>query len=167
MNQLAEKIKIGSDGILVMPFGNGAERMLNNRIIGSHLLNLDLNLHQSAHIFRAAQEGIACSLKYGFEMMQANGVEPKVIRAGKANMFLSQVFGEALVNITNTPIELYDTDGAKGAALGAGFGLGYYKTLKESFAKLTKLQVIEPQTSKVTAYQAVYEQWTKNLERFL
>lgn len=167
MNQAAEKVKIGSDGLLVMPFGNGAERMLNNRIIGSQILNLDFNLHQSAHIFRAAQEGIAFSLKYGFDMMQANGVEPKVIRAGKANMFLSDVFSEALVNVTNTPVELYDTDGAKGAALGAGFGVGYYKTLKESFAKLTKLKVIEPEASKVADYQAVYEKWEAALQKFL
>ncbi len=167
MNEMASKVKIGSDGLLIMPFGNGAERMLNNRIIGSQFLNLDFNIHQSAHIFRAAQEGIAFSLKYGFDLMQANGVEPKVIRAGKANMFLSDIFSSALVNATNTPVELYDTDGAKGAALGAGFGAEHFSSLKESFSKLTKLKVIEPNASQVAEYQVVYADWEERLKQIL
>jgi xylulokinase len=167
MNEMASKIKIGSDGLLVMPFGNGAERMLGNKIVGSQFLNLDFNIHQSAHIFRAAQEGIAFSLKYGFDLMQANGVEPKVIRAGKANMFLSDIFSNALVNATNTPVELYDTDGAKGAALGAGFGAKHFSSLKESFSKLTKLKVIEPNTSEVAEYQGVYANWEQKLNGIL
>jgi xylulokinase len=167
MNEMASKVRIGSDGLLIMPFGNGAERMLNNRIVGSQFLNLDFNIHQSAHIFRAAQEGIAFSLKYGFDLMQANGVEPKVIRAGKANMFLSDIFSNALVNATNTPVELYDTDGAKGAALGAGFGAKHFSSLKESFSKLTKLKVIEPNTAQVAEYQAVYADWENRLKQIL
>ncbi|CAH0997456.1 Xylulose kinase [Emticicia aquatica] len=164
MNQLATQAPIGSNGLLVMPFGNGAERMLNNRILGASFQNLDFNIHSRNHIFRAAQEGIAFSLQYGFEIMQANGVQPKVIRAGYANMFLSDIFSNALVNVTNTPVELYDTDGAKGAALGAGFGVGFYNSPKEAMSKLTKLKVIEPNTSQVADYQVVYEKWKKILE---
>ncbi len=164
MNQLASEVKIGSEGLLVMPFGNGAERMLKNKILGASFQHLDLNIHSRNHIFRAAQEGIAFSLHYGFEMMQANGVNPKVIRAGKANMFLSEVFGKALVNVSNTPVELYDTDGAKGAALGAGFGAGIYQSPKEAMSKLSRLQVIEPKATEVEAYQEVYQKWKQNLE---
>jgi xylulokinase len=97
--------------------------------------------------------------------MQANGVVPKVIRAGNTNMFLSDIFSNALVNVTNTPVELYDTDGAKGAALGAGFGVGFYSSLKVAMSKLTKLKVIEPNTSQVAEYQAVYKKWKNILER--
>ncbi|MFN3852261.1 MAG: xylulokinase [Spirosomataceae bacterium] len=167
MNEMASKVRAGSDGLLIMPFGNGAERMLNNRIVGSQILNLDFNIHTQGHIFRAAQEGIAFSLKYGFDMMQANGVSPKVIKAGKANMFLSDVFSSALVNATNTPVELYDTDGAKGAALGAGFGVKYFGSLKESFSKLTKLKVIEPYAAQVAEYQEVYSKWESKLNSIL
>jgi xylulokinase len=165
MNQLAAQAPIGSNGLLVMPFGNGAERMLNNQILGASFQNIDFNIHSRNHIFRAAQEGIAFSLHYGFEIMQANGVVPKVIRAGNANMFLSDVFNNALVNITNTPVELYDTDGAKGAALGAGFGVGIYSSPKEAMSKLTKLKVIEPNASQVADYQVVYENWKAVLEK--
>ncbi|AFK03558.1 Carbohydrate kinase, FGGY [Emticicia oligotrophica DSM 17448] len=165
MNQLAAQAPIGSNGLLVMPFGNGAERMLNNRILGASFQNLDFNIHSRSHIFRAAQEGIAFSLNYGFEIMQGNGVEPKVIRAGNANMFLSDIFSNALVNITNTPVELYDTDGAKGAALGAGFGAGFYQTPKEAMCKLTKLKVIEPNAQAVAEYKIVYEKWKAVLEK--
>lgn len=165
MNQLASEVEIGSEGILVMPFGNGAERMLKNKILGASFQNLDLNIHSRKHIFRAAQEGIAFSLQYGFEMMQANGVNPKVIRAGKANMFLSEVFSKSLVNVSNTPVELYDTDGAKGAALGAGFGAGIYQSPKEAMSKLTRLQIIEPNPIEVEAYREVYQKWKLSLEK--
>lgn len=165
MNQLASEVEIGSEGILVMPFGNGAERMLKNKILGASFQNLDLNIHSQKHIFRAAQEGIAFSLQYGFEMMQANGVNPKVIRAGKANMFLSEVFSKSLVNVSNTPVELYDTDGAKGAALGAGFGAGIYQSPKEAMSKLTRLQIIEPNPIEVEAYREVYQKWKLSLEK--
>jgi len=165
MNQLASEVEIGSEGILVMPFGNGAERMLKNKILGASFQNLDLNIHSRKHIFRAAQEGIAFSLQYGFEMMQANGVNPKVIRAGKANMFLSEVFSKSLVNVSNTLVELYDTDGAKGAALGAGFGAGIYQSPKEAMSKLTRLQIIEPNPIEVEAYREVYQKWKLSLEK--
>ena len=159
MNQLAAQAPTGSNGLLVLPFGNGAERMLNNQILGASFQNLDFNIHTRNHVFRAAQEGIAFSMHYGFELMQANGVVPKVIRAGNANMFLSDIFSNALVNVTNTPVELYDTDGAKGAALGAGVGAGIYKSPKEAMSELTKLKIIEPKASQVADYQVVYEQW--------
>ncbi|RFS16232.1 xylulokinase [Emticicia sp. C21] len=167
MNKQAEQVAIGSNGLLVMPFGNGAERILNNRILGASFHNLDFNIHSQAHVFRAAQEGIAFSFNYGLGIMQANGVEPKVIRAGKANMFLSDIFSNALVNVTNTPIELYDTDGAKGAALGAGYGVTYYSTPKEAMSKLIKLKVIEPKSADVMAYQEAYENWKVVLEKLM
>ncbi|MGR3809390.1 xylulokinase [Jiulongibacter sp. NS-SX5] len=163
MNKQAENVAVGSDGLAILPFGNGAERMLENKLVGAQLMNLDFNSHTDAHIYRAAQEGIAFSLKYGFDMMQANGVDPKVIRAGKANMFLSDVFSKTLVNITQTPVELYDTDGAKGAALGGGFGAGIYASLAEAMTGLTLLKTIEPEANSTEEYQEAYQTWTKAL----
>jgi xylulokinase len=165
MNEAAAKIPIGSDGLSVLPFGNGAERILQNKQIGAAIENLNFNVHTSTHIVRAAQEGIAFSLKYGFDMMLDNGVTPKVIRAGKANMFLSDIFSEALVNATQTPVELYDTDGAKGAALAGGFGAGQYDSIEEAMNGLTLLQTIEPQKGTFDAYSAAYETWAKSLNR--
>ncbi|MFB0946955.1 MAG: FGGY family carbohydrate kinase [Spirosomataceae bacterium] len=165
MNEAAAKIPIGSDGLSVLPFGNGAERILQNKQIGAAIENLNFNVHTSTHIVRAAQEGIAFSLKYGFDMMLDNGVTPKVIRAGKANMFLSDIFSEALVNATQTPVELYDTDGAKGAALAGGFGAGQYNSIEEAMNGLTLLQTIEPQKGTFDAYSAAYETWAKSLNR--
>jgi xylulokinase len=130
-------------------------------------MNLDFNKHSDAHIYRAAQEGIAFSLKYGFDMMQANGVDPKVIRAGKANMFLSDVFSKTLVNITQTPVELYDTDGAKGAALGGGFGAGLFNSLPEAMDGLTLVKTIEPENQNLQEYLDAYQSWTKALALFV
>lgn len=163
MNSEAKKVPIGSDGLRILPFGNGAERMLNNKIVGVHFHHIDLNLHTQAHLFRAAQEGIACAFRYGLDIMRDNGMDPQVIRAGKANLFLSDLFIEAFVNTTHVPVELYNCDGSIGAAIGAGIGAGIYKTPKDAFTTAKPLTVIEP--TKKKEYKAVYEEWKELLDK--
>lgn len=165
LNEVASKIAIGSDGLSILPFGNGAERILQNKQIGASIQHLNFNVHTNNHIIRAAQEGIAFSLKYGFDMMLDNGVSPKVIRAGKANMFLSPIFAEALVNSTQTPVELYDTDGAKGAALAGGYGAGKFSSIEDAMSDLTLLQTIEPQATTFEAYEKAYQSWDNALNQ--
>lgn len=167
MNELANNTPIGSQGLSIMPFGNGAERLLKNQQLGSSFHGLNFNIHNQAHLIRAAQEGIAFSLNYGFDVMKTNGLEPKVIRAGKTNMFLSNLFTEALVNATQTPVELYDTDGAKGAALAGGFGAGYFASLNETMSTLTHLETIEPKANLQNAYNEAFEYWKITLDKLL
>ncbi len=157
LNEMAATLQPGSDGLVILPFGNGAERMLNNEIVGAHLQNIDLNKHTTAHLARASQEGIAFAFRYGLDIMRSNGMQPAVIKAGKANMFLSPVFTEAFVNATNVPVELYDCDGSVGAALGAGIGAGYYQAPAEAFQKREVLNIIQP--SKAGLYDELYESW--------
>ncbi len=164
MNKKAATVPIGSEGLVVLPFGNGAERMLQNKIFGGQFLNLDFNTHSQAHIFRASQEGIAFSLKYGFDLMQILGVKPSVIRAGEANMFLSPIFTDALVNVTQVPVEMYDTNGAKGAALGGGIGAGIFSSIKEAMEGLKLLRVIEPNSLLKNLYEDAYYKWVLNLK---
>ncbi|MEJ0105674.1 MAG: FGGY family carbohydrate kinase [Bacteroidota bacterium] len=167
INAQAQKIKIGCDGLRVLPFGNGAERMLNNKLTGAHFLNLDLNLHTSQHIFRAAQEGIAYSFRYGLDIMRENGMNPELVRAGKANMFFSPLFREVFTNVTGCTVELYNTDGSIGAARGAGLGVGYYKNYKEAFSAMEKLSVLDPEKEKKEPYEEVYQQWKNNLNKMI
>ena len=164
MNELAASIKPGSDGLLILPFGNGAERVLENIETGCSIHNLNFNIHGKAHLFRAAQEGIAFALYYGIKVMQKMGVEIKVIRAGKANMFLSPVFSQTLADISGATIELYNTDGSQGAARGAGVGAGIYKDFETAFAGLKKLETISPSTDNLTLTKA-YENWEKALAK--
>jgi len=159
IDNLAEKVNPGSDGISVLPFGNGAERMLGNREPGASISGLNFNIHTNSHLFRAAQEGIAFSFRYGLDIMKETGIDPKLIRAGEANMFLSKVFRETLSNITGTAIHLYNTDGSIGAARGAGIGCGYYNSEKEAFNGLVALGVTEPDKSKVTVIEEAYSRW--------
>jgi xylulokinase len=163
MNQEAGNIPRGSDGLRILPFGNGAERMLGNRIIGAHFHNIDLNVHTPAHIFRATQEGIAFAFRYGLDIMRENGMHPSVIRAGKANLFLSQVFLEAFVNATGVPVELHTGDGSVGAAIGAGIGSGVYSSSREAFQQTKDLQLIEPDKS--PEFNQYYEDWLALLHR--
>ncbi len=165
MNQAASRIQPGSDGLQIMPFGNGAERIFNNKMIGAQFVNIDFNKHSEAHIFRAAQEGIAFTFRYGIDIMRGNGMNPSIIRAGYSNMFLSDVFTEAFVNATNVPVALYHTDGSVGAAIGAGIGSGTYKNAAEAFSNFKPIKVVEPSNAKV--YNELYLDWHKSLEKYL
>lgn len=165
MNNKAAEVAIGADGLTILPFGNGAERVLQNKNMGSRFSGINFNIHSDAHLFRAAQEGIVFSFKYGMDIMQTIGIDAKVIRAGKANMFLSPIFRETLAGITGATIELYNTDGSIGAARGAGIGSGYYASAKEAFANLKKLETIVPDAGKKTEYEAAYQNWKNELEK--
>jgi xylulokinase len=167
INQVAASAPIGSDGITVMPFGNGAERVLEDKNINGSIHGLNFNRHTQAHLFRAAQEGIVFALRYGFDVLKEMGVSSTVIRAGNANMFLSPVFREAFVNTTRARLELYDTDGAKGAALGAGVGAGLYGSFEEAFKGLKIIRAEEPRPELTELYEQSYVHWNLMLKRQL
>lgn len=161
MDEAAASIEPGSDGLVILPFGNGAERMLENRQVGGHIHHIDFNVHGAAHMFRAAQEGIAFAFRYGLDIMRENGMRPSVIRAGRANMFLSKVFTQSFVNATNVPVELHECDGSVGAARGAGIGLGYYSSAGEAFSNSTPLDLVEP--TQTVRYDELYRGWKQLL----
>ena len=165
MNELAAQAPIGAGGISILPFGNGAERMLQNREVGCSIQGINFNQHTRNHIIRAAQEGIVFSFRYGIDIMKAMGMEVKKIHAGHANMFLSPLFRDTLAGVTGAVIELYDTDGSVGAAKGAGIGAGLYKDNNEAFATLEKLAVIEPDKHNKAAYEDAYQRWVECLNR--
>ena len=164
MNKEAAAVPVGSAGLSLLPFGNGAERVLENRQVGARMQGLDFNQHTRGHVFRAAQEGIAFSLAYGFEIMRGMGLNARVVRAGRANLFLSPLFREAFATATNTAVQLYDTDGAQGAARGGALGAGLYASPKEAFAGLTLLDTVEPAATHHGAYAEAYDRWKRQLE---
>ena len=165
MNDLAAQVPIGSEGVSIIPFGNGAERVLENREVGCSIHGLNFNKHSQAHLVRAAQEGIVFSFCYGMEVMQQMGMDIRNIHAGRANMFLSPLFRNTLAGVSGATIELYDTDGSVGAAKGAGIGAGIYKDNNEAFATLEKLQVVEPDEAHRSDYLAAYARWKERMER--
>jgi xylulokinase len=165
LNDQASKIKAGANGLLALPFGNGAERMLNNAIIGAHFLHLDFNTHTTAHMVRAVQEGIAFAFRYGLDIMRENGINPSVVRAGKANMFLSNVFTQAFAGVNNIAVEFFDGDGSYGAAIGAGVGAGVYTNIEGAFSNRKPNAVIAP--AMVNEYNELYEKWKLELQNRL
>jgi xylulokinase len=167
MNRLALEVPVGSDGLTTLPFGNGAERILENRVVGAQVLNLDFNRHNNAHLFRSAQEGIVFALNYGFQIIHQMGLIPETVKAGRANMFQSPLFREAFVNTTRTVLELYKTDGAEGAARGAGVGSGVFASETEAFHGLEKLEVIKPDSELMKIYNEHYQNWLEKLNQFL
>ena len=163
-NDMAAQAPVGADGVTILPFGNGAERILENRQIGASIHGLNFNNHNANTLARAAQEGVAFSFKYGMDVMQKTGMDTKVIRAGHANMFLSPVFRTTLATIADAVIELYDTNGAMGAAIGAALGNQYYASPEEAFATLRKIDVVEPEAANKTACLEAYERWLTHVE---
>ena len=164
MNDLAAQAPIGSAGVSILPFGNGAERVLEDRETGCSIHGVNFNVHDRRHLIRAAQEGIVFSFKYGIEVMEEMGMTVKKIHAGHANMFLSPIFRQTLAGVTGATIELYDTDGSVGAAKGAGIGAGIYRDNTEAFATLEKLEVIEPIEADRQAYVDAYARWRNALD---
>lgn len=167
MNTLATAAPIGSDGLLVLPFGNGAERVLQNQEIDASFHGLNFNRHKTEHLCRAVQEGIVFSLGYGFEILKNVGIQSGVIRAGYANMFLSDIFCQIFTNITGTSLQLYNTDGAQGAARGAGVGIKHYANASEAFNSLACIKHYEPVTEIQRQYEQPYAQWKSILNQQL
>ncbi len=167
MNDLAEAVPAGADGLMIFPYGNGAERTLSNRDIGASIQGLNFNIHGRGHLLRAAQEGIVFALYYGMDVMRPMGLEPKRICAGRANMFLSPLFGQIVASLTGAPVELYHTDGAQGAARGAGVGCAIYPATDDAFVGLEACGVIGPDTPMTSSYQHLYQNWRRRLENLL
>ena len=167
MNEQALTVPPGAEGVTVLPFGNGAERILSNRDPGALFHGLQFNVHTRAHLLRAAQEGIAFSFRYGLEIMKETGEDTQVMRAGQANMFLSPLFTRVLATVTGATIELYDTDGSVGAALGAALGAGFYQSPGDCFRSLEKKKVILPDALRKEAYEHAYGKWVEALEKNL
>ena len=167
MNAQASEVPVGSEGLVILPFGNGAERVLENRNVSASVTGLDFNHHTQAHIFRAAQEGIVFALKYGFDVLREMGLATSIIRAGNANMFLSPVFREAFVNTIKAPLELYNTDGATGAAIGAGIGAGVFNSTEDAFKGLETIRTEKPETELTEKYQEAYSKWKLQLNNIL
>jgi xylulokinase len=163
MDDLASEVTPGSNGLVVLPYGNGAERTLGNRNPGAMVHGLQLTSHTQAHLYRAAQEGIVFALKYGLEIMQRTGVPLRTIRAGHANMFLSPLFREAFATTTGAAVELYDTDGSQGAARGAGIGAGIYPDPSAAFVGLEAVETIEPSGQTKDSYDEAYQHWCRVL----
>jgi len=163
MNELAARIPVGSEGVSIIPFGNGAERVLENQEPNCSIHGINFNRHTKAHLARAAHEGIAFSFKYGMDIMNQMGIETKTIRAGHANLFLSPIFRQTLANITGATIELYNTDGSVGAARGAGIGAGIYKNAEEAFSTLRKIIVVQPESENIAASIEAYNMWVEKM----
>ena len=167
MNELASLSPIGSKGLSIIPFGNGAERVLENKDTRCSIHGINFNIHSKGDVLRAAQEAIVFSYEYGMNIMRDMGMDINVIRAGNANMFLSSIFRQSLASVSNATIELYDTDGAVGAARAAGMGIGFYEDSKEAFSSLEKIAVIEPELEKREQYLEAYERWQDHLKEII
>ena len=167
MNEIAAEAPVGSDGLVILPYGNGAERTLENRNIGASVHGWNFNIHKKAHFLRAAQEGIVFALNYGLGIMKNMGIELKTVKAGHANMFLSPLFTEAFATVTGASVELYNTDGSQGAARGAGIGAGIYKGSDDAFVGLEPVKTIEPNEKLTSDYNKAYENWEEALKQQL
>ncbi|PIQ20113.1 MAG: carbohydrate kinase, partial [Cytophagales bacterium CG18_big_fil_WC_8_21_14_2_50_42_9] len=167
INELAATVPPGAEGLTILPFGNGAERILQNKQIGASVSGISLTTHSKGHLARAAQEGIIFALRYGFDIMQGLGIQAKTVKAGDANMFLSPLFAQTFATVTNTEVELYNTDGSQGAARAGGVGAGIYPDFTSSFTGLSCTRTITPDAALIPVYEEVYHNWLQVLNQQL
>ncbi|MEQ9218342.1 MAG: FGGY family carbohydrate kinase [Cyclobacteriaceae bacterium] len=165
IEKIAQKVPVGSDGVHVLPFGNGAERIFENKEVGSHILNVDFNRHDKSHLFRAGLEGIAFSFVYGVEILKELGSEVNKIRVGNDNLFQSRVFSETIATLLNCEIEMVETTGATGAAQAVGFALGHRKSIQEAIGSSQAVDVYMPLPDR-SVYQEHYASWRADLDKF-
>lgn len=166
MNEKASKVAIGSEGLRVIPFGNGAERMLDNKTVGTHISKLNLNIHNQGHLYRAALEGIAFSFVYGMDILRNDKTVVNVIRAGNDNLFRSEIFSNTIATLIGEDIEIYNTTGAIGAARASGLTDGNFNRFGEDFTKNDHVMTFGPKTD-IGPYIEAYENWKKELELIL
>ena len=166
MNKMALEVPIGSEGLRILPFGNGAERMLNNKNDGGRILNLNFNIHKKQHIFRAALEGIAFSFVYGLEILRNDGVDLSSIKAGNDNLFRSEIFSNTISTLTGSEIKIVETTGAVGAARAAAYAAGDFKSFDEAVAKDEVQLTYKPLKDK-EPYQKAYELWKQDLTEYI
>ena len=166
MNLKADKVKVGSDGLTLFPFGNGNERMFNNKNIGTCFKNLNLNIHSNEHLYRATLEGIAFSFIYGMELLVGDNFDPKLIRAGNDNLFQSDLFSNTISNLIGKEIEIHDTTGAYGAARAAGYNSNDYKSFSQKITKNDYIKSFEPMNEKAS-YLDAYQNWKKDLIKII
>ena len=162
MEQLAASAGVGADGVCILPFGNGAERMLGNRVVGSRISGLNFNRHEKRHLYRAALEGIAFSFVYGMEAMRDMGIPVKILRAGNDNLFQSAIFSNTISTLVGAEIELIATTGAVGAAKAAGVSVGIYQSVEEAMANVEIAGKYEPSGEKEALEEANWR-WKKEL----
>ncbi|MEL6943132.1 MAG: FGGY family carbohydrate kinase, partial [Bacteroidota bacterium] len=166
MNKLAASVPVGSDGLQILPFGNGAERMLCNKNIGARIQNMNFNRHTQAHLCRASLEGIAFSFVYGVHILKAMGLEISVMRVGNDNLFRSKIFAQTIANLLDCKIELIETTGAVGAAKAAGVATGIYASVEKAMKQVGVLKVFEPE-DRISEYRTAYDTWEKALNTII
>lgn len=166
LNALAERSSVGAKGITAIPFGNGSERLFGNSVVGASLEQLDLNRHDLSDVIRATQEGIVFALSFGLEIMKEMGLSPTLVRAGNTNMFQSALFRRTFTTATGIPLELFNTDGAEGAARGAGIGAGFF-SYSDAFTGLQREHTVEPDTEATAKTREAYERWKTAVQQKL
>lgn len=166
MNKKASEVNIGSDGVIIIPFGNGAERMLNNKTIGNHMLNVNFNIHGQGHLYRAGLEGIAFSFVYGMEILKNDNATINVIRAGNDNLFRSEIFSNTVATLIGHEIEIYNTTGAVGAARAVSLLDGDFEKFGEHISSNDHVMTYVPLDNK-KPYEKAYQNWKKELEIIL
>ncbi|MDO6737266.1 xylulokinase [Wenyingzhuangia sp. 2_MG-2023] len=164
LETLAKTVDVGANDLSFLPFGNGAERMLENKIIGAHYQGLQFNRHKLAHLVRACLEGIAFSFVYGINCMKELGLTPEVMKVGNDNMFQSEIFATTIATLTGATIQVKETNGAVGAAIGAGFGAGEIEDLEEAFVNENIIKTYKADNANETLYRKAYATWLKTLE---
>ena len=171
LNEIAEKIAPGSDGVVFLPYMSGERSPIWNPHAKGVFYGLDF-AKTKGHMVRACMEGVALSLKHNLDVAKEAGAEVEVLRAmgGSANSILwtqikSDITGKEVV------VPSSDTATTLGAAILAGIGVGMYRDYDEAISLTVKeTRRHEPDLSNREVYDKTYETYLnlyKSLESMM
>lgn len=162
LDQLAEEIEPGSEGLLFLPYLYG-ERTPHNDANARGVYFGISGKHDQRHFTRSVLEGVTFALKDSLELIKDKGVKVKEIRAigGGAK---SSVWQQILADILGKEINLLNVEEgpAFGAALIAGVGVGVYGSFTEAVSGIVKVQkTIVPRIQNTEKYNQYYQLYKK------
>ncbi len=167
MINMANKIPIGSEGLIFYPYMLGERRQENTMARGC-FYGLTLN-HNAAHLARSVMEGVALAIGKDVQNFRDLGVNLKqvfCIGGATRNKLLYQIKADVM----QLPQILTEEPEAslRGCGLLAAFGLGLIKNLEET-AKLKDSNniVINPNKSSSEKYKKLLEEFKRMYEHLI
>ena len=155
LDEMAEKIAVGSDGVTFLPYLCGSTMPKYNPDARGSFTGLTPE-HTPAHFVRSIMESVACMLKSNLDYLKTDVEEIRVMGGGaKSPLWCNMkadITGKRLLTLKNKETACL------GAAILAGVGAGEFASVKDACRMIETDKVYTPQGND---YSEVYNNFVK------
>ena len=172
LNEKASNTPIGSEGIILLPYFNG-ERTPPLPNAKASFFGLTSTNYTPENLCRASMEGATLGLRYGLDVLTAQGIEPAEIRLAGGGA-KSRLWRQMVADIFDLPVVRPKSDeaGAMGAALqamwcylGVKEGGVSLKELTDGFISLDEDPRVLPEKTHVFQYSGIFQHYMQLKEK--